>query len=76
MDGQVIATAASTSTRLRHLPPGTTHTFTVRARDAGGNISGSSNAADRDAAGERRHDAAERAVEPDRRRTSTTSAAA
>jgi hypothetical protein len=45
MDGQVIASESSLSTRLRHLPPGTTHTFTVRARDhSGGNISGESNA--------------------------------
>jgi hypothetical protein len=43
MDGQVIAQAASTSTRIRKLPFGT-HTFTVRARDNSGNLSGLSNA--------------------------------
>jgi hypothetical protein len=44
MDGQVLASAGSISTRLRHLPPGTTHSFTVRARDNAGNVSGESNA--------------------------------
>ena len=39
MDGAVIASSSSTSTRLRHLPPGTTHTFTVRARDHSGGTS-------------------------------------
>ena len=44
MDGAVVATAGSTSVRVRHVPPGT-HVFTVRARDAGGNISAASSAA-------------------------------
>jgi chitodextrinase len=44
MDGQVLASASSSSTRLRHLPPGTTHSFTVRARDNSGNVSGESDA--------------------------------
>ncbi len=43
MDGQLLTSASSTSTRLRHLAPGTTHTFTVRARDSAGNLSGLSN---------------------------------
>src|ERR1700754_44435 len=43
MDGNVVATASSTSTRVRHVTPGA-HTFAVRARDVGGNISGLSNA--------------------------------
>jgi chitodextrinase len=42
MDGQVFATASSTSTRLRKIPFGN-HTFTVRARDSGGNRSAESN---------------------------------
>lgn len=44
MDGQVIASAASVATRLRHLEPGSTPTLTVRARDNAGNVSGVSNA--------------------------------
>jgi chitodextrinase len=43
MDDRVIATASSTSTRVRHIRPGS-HKFEVRARDVGGNISGLSNA--------------------------------
>jgi chitodextrinase len=42
MDGDVVATASSTSTRVRHVAPGA-HTFAVRARDNGGNLSGLSN---------------------------------
>ncbi len=44
MDGQVREPAASTSTTLRTIAPGSTHTFQVRARDNSGNISGLSNA--------------------------------
>jgi chitodextrinase len=49
MDGQVLASAAhpftgTPFTTLRKIPPGSTHTFTVRARDFAGNFSGSSNA--------------------------------
>lgn len=44
MDGAVVATASQIAHRLRHLSPGTTHTFTVRARDTSGNLSGASNA--------------------------------
>ena len=50
-----IASASSTSTRLRHLSPATTHTLIVRARDNAGNVSGFEQHADRDAAGEQRH---------------------
>lgn len=47
-DGQVLATVphpytGTPSTTLRRIPPGT-HTFTVRARDFSGNVSGESNA--------------------------------
>jgi hypothetical protein len=42
MDGAVISTASSTSARVRHVPPGA-HTFAVRARDNGGNLSELSN---------------------------------
>jgi chitinase len=43
MDGQEIASASSISTRLRHLAPGSTHAFAVRARDNAGNVSPPSN---------------------------------
>ena len=43
MDGVVREPAASTSTTLRTIAPGT-HTFQVRARDHAGNVSGVSNA--------------------------------
>ena len=42
-NGERIANASSTSTRLRHLEPGETYNLTVRARDTAGNNSGSSN---------------------------------
>lgn len=38
MDGAVVNTAGGLSTRVRHVAPGT-HTFAVRARDSGGNVS-------------------------------------
>ncbi|MDA0173577.1 fibronectin type III domain-containing protein [Solirubrobacter taibaiensis] len=41
MDGAVVQTAGGLSARVRSVPPGT-HTFAVRARDSGGNVSGSS----------------------------------
>jgi chitodextrinase len=44
MDGQVVGGSADTFTTRRGLAPGSTHTFTVRARDSAGNVSGSSNA--------------------------------
>lgn len=44
MDGQVVASTSERASRLRHLTPGTTHTFAVRARDTSGNLSGASNA--------------------------------
>lgn len=44
MDGQVREPAASTSTTLRTIAPGSTHTFQVRARDNSGNVSKLSNA--------------------------------
>ena len=44
MDGAVVTTTWELAFRLRHLTPGTTHTFAVRARDASGNLSAASNA--------------------------------
>jgi len=44
MNGELFARASSTSTRLRHIPRNSTNTFTVRARDTAGNVSGVSNA--------------------------------
>ena len=44
MDGVVVASTSERAFRQRHLPPGTTHTFAVRARDTSGNLSGTSNA--------------------------------
>jgi chitodextrinase len=44
MDGVVRESASSTSTTLRTIAPGSTHTFQVRARDNSGNVSGVSNA--------------------------------
>ena len=78
LDGRrVIASASSTSTRLRKLAPGRdAHVQRCARATPAGTSRGSSNALDRDAAGERRHDGAERAVEPDRRGPRTTSAAA
>jgi chitodextrinase len=43
-DGAVVASVGDVAFRDRHLEPGTTHTFTVRARDNSGNLSGQSNA--------------------------------
>ena len=43
MDGAVVASIWDLTFRLRHLTPGTTHTFAVRARDASGNLSAASN---------------------------------
>jgi chitodextrinase len=43
MDGEVIAGTAGLSFRRRHLAPGSTHTFAVRARDSSGNLSPDSN---------------------------------
>jgi chitinase len=45
MDGEVVATTGRHTFRRRHLTPGTTHTFAVRARDTAGNVSSASNAA-------------------------------
>ena len=44
MDGAVVANLGDLVYRLRHLTPGTTHVFTVRAKDPSGNLSGESNA--------------------------------
>lgn len=44
MDGQVAGATTERTFRLRHLTPGTTHTFAVRARDTSGNLSANSNA--------------------------------
>ena len=38
MDGAVVQTAGGLSAQVRNVPPGT-HTFAVRARDSGGNVS-------------------------------------
>jgi len=43
-NGELFADASSTTTRLRHIPRNSTNTFTVRARDTAGNVSGVSNA--------------------------------
>ena len=43
MDGAVAGSTSQQTFRLRHLPPGTTHTFAVRARDTSGNLSANSN---------------------------------
>jgi chitodextrinase len=46
MDGEVVGgrTFGDENIRLRHLAPGSTHTFVVRARDTSGNLSQNSNA--------------------------------
>ena len=44
MGGQTFAFAAGTSIKLRKVTPGSTRTFTVRARDHSGNVSAASNA--------------------------------
>jgi len=43
MDGEVIGSTWDLAFRPRHLTPGTTHVFAVRARDTAGNLSGDSN---------------------------------
>ena len=42
--GAVVASVGDVAFRDRHLVPGTTHVFTVRAKDSSGNLSGESNA--------------------------------
>src|ERR1044072_8333163 len=44
MDGGLVASSGALAYRLRHLTPGTTHTFAVRARDPSGTLSETSNA--------------------------------
>ena len=44
MDGEVVGTTGELAFRVRHLPPGTTHTFAIRARDTSGNLSAATNA--------------------------------
>ena len=44
VDGVEVAGTGDRSFRLRHLAPGSTHTFTVRARDHSGNTGPASNA--------------------------------
>ena len=44
MDGEVIGSTWDLAFRVRHLTPGTTHTFAIRARDSSGNLSAASNA--------------------------------
>jgi hypothetical protein len=43
MDGEAIGGTVNQAFRKRHLEPGSTHTFAVRARDAAGNLSAPSN---------------------------------
>lgn len=43
MDGEVVGSTGSLTLRQRHLAPGSTHVFTVRARDSSGNVSADSN---------------------------------
>jgi len=43
MDGEVVGTTWQLAFRQRHLTPGSTHEFAVRARDSSGNLSGNSN---------------------------------
>ena len=43
VDGVVVADTGDLAYRLRHLAPGSTHVFAVRARDSSGNLSASSN---------------------------------
>jgi chitodextrinase len=44
MDGRVVASAAGAATTVRDVAPGSTHAWTVRARDNSGNVSAQSNA--------------------------------
>ena len=44
MDGEVVGSTWDLAFRARHLTPGTTHTFAVRARDSSGNLSNASDA--------------------------------
>jgi chitodextrinase len=44
IDGQVVASTGDLRFRARHMTPGTTHTFSVRARDSSANVSAASNA--------------------------------
>ncbi len=44
MDGAVVTSTMELAFRARHLTPGTTHTFAVRARDPSGNLSAETNA--------------------------------
>ena len=39
MDGEVVGSTGDVAFRQRHLPPGSTHDFAVRARDSSGNLS-------------------------------------
>jgi chitodextrinase len=43
LDGEVVGSTNDVAFRHRHLTPGTTHEFAVRARDTSGNVSASSN---------------------------------
>jgi hypothetical protein len=43
VDGEVVGGTVDQRFRVRHLAPGSTHTFTVRARDSAGNLSPDSN---------------------------------
>ena len=54
----------SPAASVRHLAPGSTHTFTVRTRDEAGNLSAPSNAVTVTLPAEHRHDAAGRADRP------------
>ena len=60
--------AAAGRAPARGLAPGSTHTFSVRARDTSGNLGAASNAVTITLPGQRRHDRTRAAVEPDRRR--------
>ncbi len=44
MDGEVVGSTWDLAFRVRHLTPGTMHTFAIRARDSSGNLSAASNA--------------------------------
>jgi chitodextrinase len=43
VDGDVVASTSQPAFQVRHLTPGTTHVFVVRARDTSGNLSADSN---------------------------------
>jgi hypothetical protein len=66
MDGVVAGAIGDLKFRLRHLTPGTTHTFAIRARDRAGQPLAEQQRHDRHARVVERPDAAEHTGEPDR----------